>query len=202
MKIEMVNIAELKKADYNPRHMSGDMLEKLKKGISEFGMVEPIVINADNTVIGGHQRLEAAEQLGLTKLPCHRLNLDKKKEKALNLALNKLAGEWDYSKLAELLNEFESDPGFDLELTGFDSIEAVELANLGSFDAGDLLNGDDGIGGEGGGAGGKGYSIQYVLVFNDEEEQNIWSEWLKSLKERYPDHETISQRIIAHIQGE
>ena len=200
--LELVAIHNLKPATYNPRTIAADMLAKLKKGIAQYGLVEPLVINRDGTVIGGHQRLKAAQELGLTEVPCVRLDLDPQSEKALNLALNKLSGEWDFAKLSDLLGELQSDLDLDIELTGFDNIE---MAGLVDFNPGDLsgLPGFDstlsGAGAEIPDKAGKAV-VQYTIVFNDEDEQKIWHAHLKALKERYPDEDTISARLIRDIQ--
>lgn len=203
MNLELLE--DLSPAKYNPRQISEDEFGKLKKGLAEFGMVEPIVANQDGTVIGGHQRLRAAIELGWTEAPVIRVDLPKQKEKALNLALNRLKGEWDYGKLTNLLTEFEDDVDFDIELTGFDVIEAADLTEVGEIDTNDL-------------AGSFGDNlppitthtappktnkpiIQYNIIFNDETEQQTWQGYLKRLKEEYPDMETISQRLVADISN-
>jgi ParB-like chromosome segregation protein Spo0J len=63
--------------------------------MKEFGVVDPVIANRDGTVIGGHQRIRAAERLGLPELPVIYVELPKDKGKALNLALNWISGEWD-----------------------------------------------------------------------------------------------------------
>jgi len=124
-------ISELSPAAYNPRVIDPAVLEKLAKGIKTYGFVEPLVVNKRkdrlNTIIGGHQRLKAAESLGMAEVPCVYVDLDEKNEKALNIALNKLSGEWLYPKLTAILKEFEALPEFDMELTGFDKMEFKDL---------------------------------------------------------------------------
>jgi hypothetical protein len=204
-KFEIVKVGDLNPADYNPRKIKPEVMARLKKGIEEFGVVEPLVVNQDNTLIGGHMRLRAATELGIDEVPCFRVDVDKKREKALNLALNKLSGEWDYDKLTGLLGELEGLGDLDLELTGFDDAEVIELTELGDsfgdmdfgdddFSAGAAGSAPDGFGGDE-----RGYAIQYTLIFNDEAEQEVWRGWLKQLKEQYPDMETISERIVAAI---
>jgi len=197
LKIEYINIAELSPAEYNPRIMSGEMLEKLKKGLTEFGFVDPLIVNKNGRVIGGHQRLVAAEALGFTEVPCVTVDLPEPKEKALNLALNKLAGEWDFIKLSTILSEFEALAEFDIELTGFDAIESVELTEFGGLE--DMKF--PGEGGEGSGEGKKGYMIQFTIIFDNEDQQEVWKEYVKELKETYPEMETIAGRIIHDIRS-
>lgn len=101
---------------------------KLKKSIEEHGFAESVVVNKDMTVIGGHLRIQVAKALGYTELPCTMMDLNKKQEKALNIALNKISGYWDEAKLAELISELDED-SFDLMCIGFDAPEVNALFN-------------------------------------------------------------------------
>ena len=127
--LRMIAVSELKPAAYNPRKKlkPGDKeYEKIKNSIQEFGFADPLVVNSDMTVIGGHQRLSCAKDLGYTEVPCAVVDVDKTREKALNIALNKITGAWDEEKLSDLLlNLKEAD--FNLELTGFDAPEIDAL---------------------------------------------------------------------------
>lgn len=129
--LRMIAVSELKPATYNPRKKlkPGDKeYEKIKKSIQEFGFADPLVVNKDMTVIGGHQRLTLAKDLGYKEVPCAVVDVDKTKEKALNIALNKITGAWDESLLADLLlNLKESD--YNLEFTGFEAPEIEALFN-------------------------------------------------------------------------
>ena len=104
MLIEKIPAAKLNPAAYNPRKdlKPGDKeYEKLKRSIAEFGYVEPIIWNkTTGNVVGGHQRLKVLLDLGQTEIDCVVVELDDKREKALNLALNKIQGDWDETKLA------------------------------------------------------------------------------------------------------
>ena len=200
IKIAYLGVDEVNPAEYNPRTINDEEFGKLKKGLAEFGIVDPLIVNKDGTLIGGHQRLRAAKELGWMEIPAVVLDLDKRKEKALNLALNKLRGEWDYGKLTSLLREFDEITDFDMELTGFDVIEATEITELMDVDASAILNDEGGFGADpSGDERGKRAIIQYVLIFNDEDEQKMWHGWLKDLKEKHPDLQTISERVIAEI---
>jgi len=147
MVIEYASEDEINPAEYNPRHMSDSEREKLRKGLNEFGLVEPLVVNHDGTLIGGHQRLSIMLEEGWTEFPIVRVDLDKSREKALNLALNKIRGEWDYNKLSAMLQEFEGFEDFDIELTGFDEFESGELMGLGSVDPSSMFGTEDGFSG-------------------------------------------------------
>jgi len=127
MKIEKKAIAEINRAAYNPRVelQPGDRAyEKLKRSIEEFGYVEPIIINkVTGNVVGGHQRLTVLEDIGVTEVDCVIIEVDEVKEKQLNLALNKVSGEWDRDKLKDLFLDLEIEDDIDLSLTGFDDFE-------------------------------------------------------------------------------
>ncbi len=119
--MKKIKIEKLKLAKYNPRIINEEQLNKLKNSIKEFGMVQPIVINKDFTVISGHQRIKALESLGLEEVEFIQLDLNAKKEKALNLAMNKIDGEWDTEKLFEIIDDLSGDD--ELDLTGFNEKE-------------------------------------------------------------------------------
>lgn len=148
MNIETVKIEKLKEAEYNPRKdltPQDEEYQKIKKSITEFGYIDPIIINSDMTVIGGHQRLKVLRELGNTEIECVIVDLDKVKEKALNLALNKISGDWDNKKLEELLAELK-ETDIDTDITGFsfDEIDDI-LKNLteskeDDFDVEEVLN--------------------------------------------------------------
>lgn len=97
MQIEKIEISKLNPANYNPRKdlKPGDAeYEKLKRSIEQFGYVELVIWNkATGKVIGGHQRLKILADLGLTEVDCVVIELSEEKEKALNIALNKISGE-------------------------------------------------------------------------------------------------------------
>lgn len=157
MEIEKIKITDIKPAEYNPRQITSEELTKLTNSISTFGLVDPIIINLkNNKIIGGHQRYEVLiNQHMLNNDFYGELNLirmgdigwiftetdlkveDEDHEKALNLALNKISGEWDFEKLGEILDELTVND-FNIELTGFDDFEVTEL----SFDK-DILYDDE-----------------------------------------------------------
>ena len=130
-KLKVLPVSVLKPAEYNPRKKlkPGDKeYEKIKNSIEEFGFADPLVVNADMTIIGGHQRLTVAQDLGYTEVPCAVVDIDKVREKALNIALNKITGAWDDTLLAQLLQDIQ-DSDFDLGKTGFDPPEIETLFN-------------------------------------------------------------------------
>lgn len=128
--IEHVDPSVLKPAPYNPRTMGADERKRLERGIKEFGMVDPIIARrSDHMVIGGHQRLAAAQTLGLASVPVVYLDdIADDKAAALNVLLNNPSaqGQWDLPKLTDILSELDGN-GFDATLTGFDDEELRRL---------------------------------------------------------------------------
>jgi len=112
----------------NPRTISAAQMAALQRSISQFGFVDPIVVRrADRTVIGGHQRLEAAKTLGLKTVPVVFVDLTESEASLLNIALNKIAGDWDLEQLGQILTELRDLPDVDVSLTGFDTQELEDL---------------------------------------------------------------------------
>jgi len=130
MVIEKKHTADLIPADYNPRKdlKPGDAeYEKLKRSIEQFGYVEPVIWNkTTGFVVGGHQRLKVLLDMGITEVECVVVEMDAEKEKALNIALNKISGEWDKDKLALLITDLQV-ADFDVSLTGFEPAEIDSL---------------------------------------------------------------------------
>jgi ParB-like chromosome segregation protein Spo0J len=130
MEIKNVKIENIKKAGYNPRIITPSEFAKLKKSIKEFGVVRPLIINKrTENLVSGHQTLDAAKECGLKTVPVIEVDLDEAHEKALNVALNKIQGEWEYTKLNEVLEEIKDLDVF--ECSGFDlsDIDLMEKLN-------------------------------------------------------------------------
>ncbi|KAF4321370.1 hypothetical protein G195_005421 [Phytophthora kernoviae 00238/432] len=131
MNIRIVPIDQINAAAYNPRVdlQPGDVeYEKLRRSIEEFGYVEPIVWNErTGNMVGGHQRYKImVNELGHTELQVSVVDLDDQQERLLNIALNKVSGNWDEEALAALLDELQVG-GVDITLSGFEQEEFEEL---------------------------------------------------------------------------
>lgn len=145
MSFDTIKITDIIPAPYNPRTITDTEMDKLENSLSTFGLVDPIVINLKNNhIIGGHQRFDALLNNAIKKDNLYELNLIRlgdigwvftdtdlkiespEHEKALNIALNKINGEWDTDKLTELFNDLNL-KNFNLEITGFSNIELSEL---------------------------------------------------------------------------
>lgn len=119
MKIEIRDINSISLAKYNPRRISKDAHASLVASINRFGFVDPVIVN-DRTgvLVGGHQRIKAAKELNLASIPVVSVDLDEAEEKALNVALNKISGEWDMDALRSVLTDITA-AGINTTVTGF-----------------------------------------------------------------------------------
>lgn len=147
--MEIINRSpkELKKADYNPRKISDKDFKQLKKSLSTFQCVEPVVVNQfegrENVIVGGHQRLKAMIDLGWDEVPTIEVYLNQDEEKELNVRLNKNTGEFDLDMLTDL---FDTDK---LEQIGFDIDDlpdiTEDLSVLDELDEADLDKMSEGL---------------------------------------------------------
>ena len=130
MEIRKISVSDIKPAKYNPRKdlKPGDpAYEKLKRSMTEFGYVEPIIWNEETgNIVGGHQRYKVLVAEGHKEVECVVVRLTSEKEKALNVALNKVTGDWEFEALADLLKDLD-EQDFDVTLTGFDAAEIDDL---------------------------------------------------------------------------
>ena len=91
MEVELIQVDELIEYRYNAKSHPQEQIEQIIKSIEEFGFNDPIAIDENNTVIEGHGRLYALQEMGIQKVPCIRLShLTEEQKKAYILAHNKL----------------------------------------------------------------------------------------------------------------
>lgn len=190
MELVKMPIGEIKPAKYNPRKnlKPGDPeFEKLKASIERWDLVEPLVVNKQgNVLVGGHQRLKVCKALGMKEVQVVLVDLNPTRERLLNLSLNKICGDWDYSKLENLFQEFSLE---DLGITGFDASEieqitanvrqaaqdvqsAIDEQHAHPFDAETIDEEDDGSDGEAAGGGARDFTV--YLSFPDRASAEKW----------------------------
>lgn len=152
----------------NPREGDvGAIVESLRR----FGQQKPIVVQ-DSTgyVVAGNHLLRAAQALGWTEIAVNRVAMSDRDAKAFMIADNRTAdlGSYDQDVLGAMLKELAIDE--DLAGTGYDAEDVDEmLAHLDwKADGGSPI-------------------VQYVLIFDDEDQQRTWQAWLRQLRKRYPD---------------
>lgn len=131
MEVRRIPVSMINPAPYNPRKdlQPGDPdYDRLARSIQEFGFVEPLVWNErTGNLVGGHQRFKIlVDEFGATEVEVSVVDLDETREKALNIALNKIQGEWDILKLKDLLEELDTGE-IDIEITGFSEAEIEKL---------------------------------------------------------------------------
>ena len=141
IEIVMVDIKKLKAAEYNPRQLSEKQYNDLKESMEKFGFADPLIVNSrtgrKNIIVGGHQRVRLAADLGYEKVPVVYLSLTVEEERELNIRLNKNTGDWDWDMLANNFSMEElNDWGFsDQDLKGFDDEPPIPsgLVNMSFF---------------------------------------------------------------------
>lgn len=123
--LEDRKIASLKPHPSNPRRASKNQIAHLTVSMEKFGFIDKPIINLDNTIIGGHQRIRLLKKLKYKEVPCWMPDrmLDEKEVTELLIRLNRNHGDFDFDILA---NDFEPlellEWGFDEnELVGFDA---------------------------------------------------------------------------------
>ena len=144
---DKINITNIVPAEYNPRRISEEEFLKLQNSIESFGLVDPIIINLKNNhIIGGHQRYDVLLEEYVGSGDYEELNIirlgdigwcfvdedmgveSEETEKMLNIALNKISGQWDAPKLQKVLDDISFD--FDIETIGFDDISDIKLIKI------------------------------------------------------------------------
>lgn len=117
-------VKDIKPAPYNPRvtlKPDDDEWEALNNSVQKFGLVEPLIINkTTGLLISGHQRLNILKANKIPEAEVVIVELDEEQEKLLNIALNKIDGDWDFRKLEELFEEISPE---DIKFTGFNQEE-------------------------------------------------------------------------------
>lgn len=128
LSIVTMQLKDLKPANYNPRVAlteSDPEYQRIKSSIEQFGYVDPIIWNEQtNNIVGGHQRYTVLTDMGVEQVAVSVVNMNEEDEKVLNIALNKIEGDWDDERLKEVLETISEDK---LELTGFDDDEIEAL---------------------------------------------------------------------------
>ena len=192
MNIIMMAIEDLKPYEKNPRKNDASV-PKVMQSIKQFGFKVPIVIDKNNVIVTGHTRYKASQKLGLKSVPCIIADdLTDEQIKAYRLADNKVSefSVWDYDLLGEELGELE-EFGFDMEELGF-NLDVEELQH--EFDEEEEPEEKPAEKKE------RGYAICYELTFNNEQEQEEWYEFLGTLKRKFPDVDTIAERVLIAVR--
>lgn len=174
---------------YNPRSVDDDALGRLQRSIEAHGFVVPLVVNERTRhIVGGHQRVIAAERAGLRDLPVILVRMSVAQEKATNVALNAPFGEWDTPKLQQLLRELDH---LSADLLADTILPSWQIDQL-------LATLELGAGADDEESAPKEAAIPTVtLHFDDEHQQNVWYTFLGALRAAYPDAETIGGRVAA-----
>ena len=189
MKTAEIEIEKLIPYAKNARNHSDLQVAQIAASIKEFGFNDPIEVDEDNMILAGHGRVLAARKLGMLKVPFVKIDgLSKAQKQAYILTNNKLAlnSDWDNELLKIELHDL-SDMKFDMAMMGFDGEELSQIMYpepIKSTDPSDKpLN----------------FSIQYNIVFDDEEQQEVFYAFIRFLKEKFPVTDSVGQRLAEYI---
>jgi len=129
-KLEKRKIKDLKALSKNPRRLTKNDAEQLEKSLTKFGQCEPVVVNSDNKIIGGHQRIRTLKKMGYNEVDAYVPDTPLSDEEVdeLCIRLNRNSGSFDFDALA---NNFDIDDllewGFELQELGFaEDVEEIE----------------------------------------------------------------------------
>jgi len=109
--VRHIPLERLRPADWNPNRVSAAVLDKLRRSITDFGVVENLVVRplagrrGSFEVISGNHRLRVYRELGFEWAPCHVVSLDDAHARLLAHALNRTRGEDDPRAYARLLEQ-------------------------------------------------------------------------------------------------
>lgn len=124
MTTKEVDINSISEADYNPRKITASQKKQIKESLLKFGFVNPLVINTNadrnGVLVGGHQRLQIAKEIGMKTVPIYEVDLTLEEEKELNIRLNKNTAGWDWDALNQHFNDD------DLSSWGFATKKEIE----------------------------------------------------------------------------
>jgi len=130
METRVMKLTDIAPSDYNPRlRLTKRDFEysALSKSIDEFGLVVPLIVNArTGNLVSGHQRYWLMQDKGVEETECVVVDLEPEKERALCIAMNKVEGEWDFGKLADILEELR-EADIDTDMTGFRESDIADL---------------------------------------------------------------------------
>lgn len=191
-KVEMLPISQPQPYAKNARSHPTGQIDQLAKLIKEQGFTSPLLVDSKDVIISGHGRLLAAKSLGMDQVPCIRVtNLSQAQMRAMRLTDNKVAenSTWDLTVLAEEIQALERDNSMDLVGLGFEAF-AEEFRPS----AGEEL--------EAGGKTGTRISqtiIQFNIVFDNEDQQGKFFEFVRQLKGKYPDEPSLAARLIKFL---
>lgn len=191
--IEHIQVDALVPYARNSRTHSAEQVAQIAASMTEFGWTNPVLIDAAGTIVAGHGRVMAAKKLGMETIPCIRLgHLTPSQVRAYVIADNKLAmnAGWDEELLASEIQAIMEAGDLSVTLTGFDEAEIADML-AGAADP-DAPGESKGLGTP---------IIHYDLIFDTEEQQAEWFEFIRALKTKYPDHETIAERISAFLKA-
>ena len=179
----------------NSRTHSEAQIAQIAESIKEFGWTNPVLLDGDNGIIAGHGRVVAAQKLGMVQIPTIELShLTDVQKQAYVIADNKLAlnADWDENLLQLEIQNLKA-VDFDLSLLGFSPYELINGKSINEQDQEEKEDDEQ--------PADINFTIQYNIIFDHEEQQSDWYTFIKYLKDKYPDAETVAERIQLFLRA-
>jgi hypothetical protein len=181
---EYAPIDALKSNEENPRDIDDVKFGKLVASIRHFPKmldIRPIVIDEDGIILGGNMRYKACIEAGMSKVPVMRVdNLTDEQKKEFIIKDNVSFGNWDWSKLSKGYDAFQLDEwALDLDSSMF----TIEPDDEPIQETNDSSKYHD-----------------YTIFFSSESELDIWYAFIRNLKDRFSEHENVSELILRYVK--
>jgi ParB-like chromosome segregation protein Spo0J len=198
IEIKYIEIESLQAYKNNSKTHPDTQIAQIQSSIREYGFCEPVLIDENNTILSGHARIQALKDMGEIEAPtiCLEQLTDTQKKKAV-IIFNKVQENSDWytpNLVLDLKSILSEEPHSDLKGLGFSSNELELLLSEVNFDFTDDEYEPEDLDQY------QSVIIQYVLIFDDEDQQGVWTSHLKHLKQQYPQLLTHSSRISQFIR--
>ena len=206
---KVLKLDQIKPNPANPRDITEEDRETLRNKLETYGNVGVIVVDKNYTILSGHQRYSILKEMGEEEVMCViGEHLTQAQADALMIDLNSSlgTGSWNKEKLNALYIKLKQRDDFDpieFEATKLNQLETTELSqfrDLQSFaeSYNPVQEGEQPSASNVSTS----PSYQYTIVFRDEAEMNTFYSWLHELRAKYPDCQTMSERIILELVGD
>lgn len=194
--LEMRPLGELIPYARNARKHSKEQVEQLAQSIRRFGFNAPVLVDGKGVIIAGHGRVLAAQLVGLAEIPVvPLLHMTDAERRAYIIADNRLAelAAWDDEVLAKEIADLEG--SIDFNEIGFSDDDIAKILADAEMPDSDAAEPEKPARRAPGRA-----IIQYNLVFDTVEQQQVWFAFIKRLKAKYQEYETFVARLTQFIK--
>jgi len=196
LKVTSVDIGSISADPANARKHGDKNLDAIKGSLRRFGQQRPIIVDSKGIIRAGNGTWMAAKALGWKKIAVIVSDLSQSELTAFAIADNRTAelAEWDDAVLKQQLADLQAESPDDFGATGFTDDELAEL--LKEEEPAEQSSEAEGTGGVGLGQ----PVVQYAIIFDTPDQQDRWFNFLRYLKKRYPEPETLAARLDLYLR--